>query len=207
MPRILTLIILAALLLVSLSIPIAAQAIQPETGGMPLSPSGADITLLGCPCPGVQNIYVAPGDLQTVFDWLLPGTCVYFDKRSSDNQWIHIAASESRVRVPGWVRSNQVVLEANLESLPLVEILSRVNTGIQACVVNTPSLNIRNGPGTRWREVGHLLEGECIDLDGRNSEKSWAKFGRGWVSTYYLQISGNLASLPVVKAPPPDLSD
>jgi uncharacterized protein YgiM (DUF1202 family) len=207
MPRILTLSMLAALLLVSLSVPIAAQAIQAETGGMPLAPSGADITLLGCPRPGVKDIYVAPGDGHTIFDWLLPGTCVFFDKRSSDNQWIHIDPSESQVRVPGWVRADQVVLEANLESLPLVEIFSRVDNSVQACVVNTPSLNIRNGPGTRWREAGHLLEGECFDLDGRNSDKSWAKFGRGWVSTYYLQISGDLASLPVVKAPPPDLSD
>jgi hypothetical protein len=157
----------------------------------------------GCPVPEVQGIFAAPGDSGVAVDWLLQGTCVVFDARTQDSAWVRISAGESQVGHPGWVKAANLVLAPGLEDLPSYASLLE-NDLFRACVTQADSLNIRHGPGTNYLEIGHLLEGDCVDLTGRNADASWAVYDKGWLSTRYLQVEGNLYDLPVVVPPSPD---
>lgn len=75
------------------------------------------------------------------------------------------------------------------------------NTTIKGCV-NVSSLNLRSGPGVNYDALGYLLKDQCIVLQGRNSDGSWVAFKDGWVSTYYLDISGSVKSLPLATNKP-----
>lgn len=77
---------------------------------------------------------------------------------------------------------------------------------LRACF-NLTGLNVRSGPGVGYSDIGGLRNGECVTLDGRNSDGSWARIRSsdsdtaprgGWVSTSYLDFSGSVLVLPVV---------
>jgi uncharacterized protein YgiM (DUF1202 family) len=201
-PKILK-IILVTLLLVAGALPLTSYAMRGLSWMIFNKSPETEAAILGCPIPAAQEIYAVPGDPNTVIDWLLQGTCVVFDARTQDNAWVRISAQEQQVSHAGWVEASYVVLTPGWDNLTSVAY-TPVKTGFKACVIQADSLNIRNGPGTKYFEIGHLLEGDCISITGRNAENSWAVFEKGWLSTRYLQVSGDLHLLPVVADPPPD---
>lgn len=74
----------------------------------------------------------------------------------------------------------------------------------------TEVLNVRRGPGTHYLVMGQLQQNDVVEIVGRNADSSWLQIvyptgtiGRGWISASYAQVSGSLASIPVVEAPPP----
>lgn len=73
--------------------------------------------------------------------------------------------------------------------------------------VTTAGLNVRSGPTTFHPILGALLGGTEVDLLARNADSSWfiVPYGlsQGWVSGFYLTISGDVNSLEVRTAPPP----
>ena len=192
------------ILLMAGAIPLSSHAML----GFPVQPLSAEqeneTGPKGCPISPIQPIYAVRGDENSVVDWLLAGTCVSFDARSIDNQWLRIMAGENQVSHPGWVPASRLELKFEIESLPVVEVSVTVPI-IQGCVIRANSLNIRTGPGTGYFEIGHLLKDECVVLTGRSADNYFAKFERGWLSTLYLQvINGDLHSLPIVKAGTPE---
>ena len=197
------LFILISLLLVTGGMPFVTSAMQGWLPGRSSDPPADPDIRLGCPIPAVQSIYAEPGEAGSIVDWLLQATCVVFDARTEDNAWVRISSQENKVSRPGWVAASQVVLEPGWEDLPAISYLPR-NDQIKACIIHADSLNIRNGPGTNYREIGHLLKDDCVYLTGRDAGNTWAAFEGGWLSTFYLQVYGNLHDLPVLKAPPPD---
>jgi RNA polymerase sigma-70 factor (ECF subfamily) len=74
----------------------------------------------------------------------------------------------------------------------------------------TQNANCRLGPGSAYRNVATLLEGQSADLEGRNPESSWwwigtpGGSGHCWVWGESLSIAGDPSSLPVIAAPPTD---
>lgn len=69
--------------------------------------------------------------------------------------------------------------------------------------VNTPKLNIRNGPGAGYAVLGTVSQGSTITLLGRNADSSWAfirtaSLLEGWSSTLFLTTTIQLSSLPVL---------
>ena len=78
---------------------------------------------------------------------------------------------------------------------------------LRACF-NLTGLNVRSGPGVEFSDIGGLTNGQCVTLDGRNGDGSWARIRGsdsataprgGWVSSVYLDISGEVQGLPVVE--------
>lgn len=75
---------------------------------------------------------------------------------------------------------------------------------LEACT--TDSLYERSGPGVEYSTVGGLPREECVTLDARSTDGAWARVFEttwwnavpgGWLYAGYLQVSGDLAALPV----------
>ncbi len=80
-------------------------------------------------------------------------------------------------------------------------------SGQPAVRVNTPTLNVRQGPGTNYPVVGVLSQGDQVPLVGRNADSSWwaVAYGSGtaWVFAGLTTTEGSTERLPLVAAPPP----
>ncbi|NLX09062.1 MAG: SH3 domain-containing protein [Chloroflexi bacterium] len=72
--------------------------------------------------------------------------------------------------------------------------------------INSPNLNVRQGPGTSYPAVGVLADGEVVPLVGRNNDSSWWAInyagGTAWIFAGLTATQGDTSSLPLV-APPP----
>gem|GEM_PF-1273737 len=64
--------------------------------------------------------------------------------------------------------------------------------------VNVISLRVREGPGTNTFMIAGLRFGNTITLEGRNGDGSWVKFDQGWVAADFLDVEGEIASLPII---------
>jgi hypothetical protein len=192
----------------------SAPPLVSQTGvqGLQAAPS----SLIGCPVVPVAGIFAAPQAGSRPQDFLIQGTCVEFDQRSEDSQWIRIQSAENLVSRPGWVAAANILLERPVNQLqaaanssgpaanstPSTPVgSSGANTpvlsgGVNACLESVNSLNVRSGPGIGYRSVGYLLKGSCVALTARTASAVWVKSDRGWMAVHYLQVEGDLSQLP-----------
>jgi uncharacterized protein YgiM (DUF1202 family) len=74
-------------------------------------------------------------------------------------------------------------------------------------LVNVPSLNVRQGPGTNYAAVGTLVQGDQVQIVGHNADSSWWAIsyanGTGWVIASLVIAEGDVSQVPLVAAPPP----
>jgi Bacterial SH3 domain len=70
--------------------------------------------------------------------------------------------------------------------------------------------NVRSGPGLVYPVIGSLPQGGTAEAIGRDSSSTWfviafegARQGQGWISSLVASFPGEIASLPLVAAPPP----
>ena len=68
----------------------------------------------------------------------------------------------------------------------------------------TEQVNVRAGPGPRFRRIGGLEAREEVDVIGRNANGAWLRIRTsagltGWVSSEYVNVSGDVNALPVVE--------
>ncbi len=68
--------------------------------------------------------------------------------------------------------------------------------------VSASSLNLRTGPHISYTAVAYLMEGEQIQLVGRNRTGSWVKIAlyngyMGWVNARYIRPTIDIAALPI----------
>jgi hypothetical protein len=62
--------------------------------------------------------------------------------------------------------------------------------------------NLRSGPGTDFAIVGGVVDGESLEIVGRNADGTWYQLANGyWIAAFL--VEGAAASIPVV--PVPDL--
>jgi CSLREA domain-containing protein len=72
----------------------------------------------------------------------------------------------------------------------------------------TKNANCRRGPSTAYGIVTSLLEGQDVMLEGRNADNSWwwvlipESTAHCWVSDTVVEVSGVVAELPLIAAPP-----
>lgn len=85
--------------------------------------------------------------------------------------------------------------------------------GVPWAAITARVLNVRRGPSTNYSVIGQLEQNDVVEIAGKNADSSWLQIvyptgtiGRGWISVSYAQVSGSLASIPVVEAPPPPAS-
>ena len=72
------------------------------------------------------------------------------------------------------------------------------------------ALNVRAGPSTAYPIVGGLSLGDSVEVVGRNAAGDWLQIahpsgsdGQGWIAAAYADLTGSLAAVPEVSAPPP----
>lgn len=79
---------------------------------------------------------------------------------------------------------------------------------LKACVT-AHALNVRAGPGIGHKIIGGISNSKCILIDARNASGEWIRIKSsewqnappgGWVSAYYLKITGNVTALPIRQA-------
>ncbi len=72
--------------------------------------------------------------------------------------------------------------------------------------VTGDTLNVRSGPGTSWRALGQLKQGDAVTVLGRTAEGDWLhvawKDGQAWVAARFVQVNGDAGSLPITARPP-----
>jgi hypothetical protein len=175
------------------------------------------LSLIGCPVVPVAGIFASPQAGSQPQDFLIQGTCVAFDQRSEDGQWIRIQSGEKLVSHPGWVATLNILLEQPADQLPAASNVAGSTAispapssaaatgesaaapvgGVNACLESVNSLNVRSGPGIAYRSIGYLLKGSCMTLIARTTSAAWVKSEKGWMSAHYLQVQGDLSQLPI----------
>jgi hypothetical protein len=115
-----------------------------------------------------------------------------------------------RVSDPATVTVN-VIEEVTATPIPLPSVT--LPPGAPWAAITAGVLNVRKGPGTNYPVIGQLEQNDVVEIVGKNADSSWLQIvyptgtiGRGWISVSYAQVSGSLASIPVVEAPPPPTS-
>jgi TolB protein len=97
--------------------------------------------------------------------------------------------------------------------------------GVSAAALETPNpsppkgrvtaygLNVRTGPGVAYPIVGGLSLGDAVEVVGKNAAGNWLQItypadaeGRAWVAAAYVDLTGSLATVPEVSAPPPPMA-
>ncbi len=86
------------------------------------------------------------------------------------------------------------------------------STGVTATVINADALNVRNGPGTNYDALTAITRDATYPVVGRTSDNTWLQINAdgtiGWSNSYYLNVNGSLANVPVANPngntnPPP----
>lgn len=95
-------------------------------------------------------------------------------------------------------------LDAMIESLRIADDLLDVEVLQLDGVIGTATelLNVRAGPGTRFRILGQLDAGEAAELIGRDPSGRWIQIRTadgtlGWVSRDYISSAASLSALPL----------
>ena len=78
---------------------------------------------------------------------------------------------------------------------------------LRACP-NVASVNVRTGPGTGYRAIGYILEGDCVNLIGRNDDADWIVISNaprpssdgGWVALSLMTVDGDIVELRLVES-------
>ncbi|GLB58327.1 SH3 domain-containing protein [Cytobacillus sp. NCCP-133] len=101
---------------------------------------------------------------------------------SQKGDWIEIKFQGKK----GWVASWLVALSTSSQE-------NSIKTGKAQAVIKTDGLRVRKGPGTDYAVMGTVLKGASYKIQGY--EGSWIKlqtpFGKGWVSSQYVQLNDN----------------
>jgi len=73
--------------------------------------------------------------------------------------------------------------------------------------VTAYGLNVRTGPGTAYPVIGVLTQGDVVEVVGKNATDTWLQIAynerEAWIAAAYIDLSGSLATVPEVSAPPP----
>lgn len=111
-----------------------------------------------------------------------------------------------RVSDPATVAVNVV---EEVTAAPTTLASATLPPGVPWATITAGVLNVRRGPGTHYPVMGQLQRNDAVEIAGKNADNSWLQIvyptgtiGRGWISVSYAQVSGSLASVPVVEAPP-----
>lgn len=83
-----------------------------------------------------------------------------------------------------------------------------------SAVVEAQGLNVRAGPGVAYARLGAVAGGTEIALEARNDSETWVRGQiqgaelEGWLSAAYLDVDGDVATLPLGEFdPPPEVTE
>jgi uncharacterized protein YraI len=174
-------VIIAALVLPMLSppTPVEAQAVN----GMVANASR--VNLRSGPGANYPRVLVMSAGQQ----FLILGT-------NADGSWMNVRLISG---IDGWIRADFVQTIRDVGQVPVTAPTGRFNA-----VVTAYYLNIRNGPGANFEQIGRLANGNGFDVTGRNADASWVQINvpggiqGGWVSGRYVSSNIRIWDLPIV---------
>lgn len=115
---------------------------------------------------GELNVRLGPGTDHAKAGTIKKGArYAYYQTSNVSGNWVRIE--------DGWVSTEYFYLEGTVADDAI--------TG----TVNTPDLNIRTGPGTSYRSVGTLPQGESIEIMAQAA--GWGYTEQGWVFMSYVE--------------------
>jgi TolB protein len=72
--------------------------------------------------------------------------------------------------------------------------------------VTSYGLNVRTGPGVAYPIIGGLSRGDVVEVVGKNAAGTWLQIAcnerEAWIAAAYIDLTGSLAEVPEVAAPP-----
>jgi hypothetical protein len=91
---------------------------------------------------------------------------------------------------------------ATATALPDVVVVAATVTpeAVESSAVAGGNANLRSGPGTDFANVGGVVDGEALEIVGRNADGTWYQLVNGyWIAAFL--VEGAAASIPVVPVP------
>jgi TolB protein len=77
--------------------------------------------------------------------------------------------------------------------------------------VTAYGLNVRTGPGTAYPIIGGLSRGDTVEVVGKNTAGTWLRIAysgqEAWIAAAYVDLTGSLAEVLEVSAPPSPTTD
>lgn len=180
-PLLMTLI--TGMLVMALLAPLAVTSVQAQQGTGQITNASR------------VNLRQGPGVNFNIVTILSAGQLFTIVGRNADGSWVQIILPGN---VQGWVNARYV-----LPSIPVNTLPQTANTTVTGATVNSPFLNLRDGPGANFNIITTLAEGQPLNLLGRNADNSWVQVNvpggaTGWVSARFIQSNILVGNLPLV---------
>ncbi|MCY3900775.1 MAG: putative Ig domain-containing protein [Caldilineaceae bacterium] len=143
--------------------------------------------------PALVNIRVGPGLTYGVLKAVPQGTRASIMGLSPDENW-YLVEIDGLSQL-GWIREDLTVLVGNLNSVK--RITAAEIAMLPVAIVDTPSLNVRTGPGLGYGLVTTISKGTWVRIIGVNARTDWLQIRLAGVSgqTWVYRNLTNLAGL------------
>jgi anionic cell wall polymer biosynthesis LytR-Cps2A-Psr (LCP) family protein/uncharacterized protein YraI len=145
----------------------------------------------------VINVRSGPSAEYRVIGRLREGQIAPALGRSLDQAWWHIRYGGKL----GWVAAEYV--QAYVPPEPAAQAAPAAGEPPSVAVNRGDLVNVRSGPGVDYDVLGRLAGGQTAGIVGRSSDEAWwqIRYGaqQGWVSARYVQVKGDLASVPTIQ--------
>ena len=116
-----------------------------------------------------------------------------------------MAQKRTNRRVP-LIAACLVVVMLSLTLAPLQPVAQADSSTPQA-TITADVLNVRSGPSAAYGAIGRAKAGQALSIVGRSEDGKWwqVDFGgkKGWVSGQWVQVTGPLDGIAVVKVAAP----
>ncbi len=160
------------------------------------------------------NVRSGPGQQFDSVGLIAPANNVNVIGKDSTGEWYLIQFEEAALKV-GWVTTQYVLINGNVERLPVLDFAPYVSATSTPAVTQQPTpqgavagvtsqqVNVRSGPGTVYDSFGQISANQTIAILGRNETSTWLQIafadapeGRGWVAALYIKVGDEIKDLP-----------
>ena len=147
--------------------------------------------------PSLVNIRVGPGLTYPVLKTVRQGTRAEIIGLSPDENW-YLVEIDGMSQL-GWIREDLTVLVGNLHNVK--RITAAELAMLPVAIVDTPTLNVRTGPGLGYPLVTTISEGTWAQIIGVNAQTDWFQVklhgvtGQTWVYRNLTHLAGLLTGV------------
>jgi uncharacterized protein YraI len=146
---------------------------------------------------GYLNIRSGPGAQYTSVIALPGGTELSVLGRAADGVWYLVQGPFGQ----GWLNIDYVLFRGDGSRLPIIrDVVGEIDT--PRATINRPGATLYAAPNLTLGVVGTLAEGAEVDVVARTADSLWVQvstdLGFGWVQADFVNLTGNVGSIPVV---------
>jgi uncharacterized protein YgiM (DUF1202 family) len=150
---------------------------------------------------GTINVRSGPGAQYEIIGQLDADEQVTVDGReSAKGGWLRVTLEGGII---GWVASFAVLLDGDVESLPIIPAELPTPDGGAVTMSAYGRVNVRSGPGMQYNIVGQFDVDDTAQVTGRSdTNNDWLYVEnddlKGWVAYFTVTIEGNPDTLPIL---------